>query len=504
MHKVWWGFAFTVAVASAGVPGNEHEKPKTATRRKTVSCAVALQPPPTRATFLRNGGLALLPFNSTDTETVLAAAAWLRFHGYSYEEIGTILEQRKLRLPDGPGEASPEAAEALVQSYREVAVAKVNALDPRKKVTAPMAVRLLHAANFDEEAIAELLNARGIAWPDPNAKARAKDGAPEDWEETTAEDGDAAGVAKKLPKPKWTARRVAAFIALPSRPGAVYDPRFEDVAVMERVVEEAREIHGAALAQYDQELRTREKADPVFAMKPRSDAEQWTLALAMNYAFHRAILLRERVGPFLPPNHRRLEAALAYESLAESFLDVLHRSNTRLVRQAATSFTNEYEADDLVSEGQFALKKAILTFDVARGFKFSTWALNLIKNHFLRLRKTDNTQGRGGARNNLSLTQASGDEEHELDPEDRRDVSALKRLIDAEGVAKLLAALEELGKADARKCRILKLRYGLEDGNEYTLQEVGEKLGITRERVRQIETVAKDELAALIMRLTAK
>jgi RNA polymerase primary sigma factor len=38
-----------------------------------------------------------------------------------------------------------------------------------------------------------------------------------------------------------------------------------------------------------------------------------------------------------------------------------------------------------------------------------------------------------------------------------------------------------------RESRILRLRFGLEDGKNYTLEEVGEKFGLTRERIRQIE-----------------
>ncbi|HQM66147.1 MAG TPA: sigma factor-like helix-turn-helix DNA-binding protein, partial [Anaerolineaceae bacterium] len=45
-----------------------------------------------------------------------------------------------------------------------------------------------------------------------------------------------------------------------------------------------------------------------------------------------------------------------------------------------------------------------------------------------------------------------------------------------------------------REVRILQLRYGLQDGQAYTLEEVGRKMGVTRERVRQIEAQALQRL----------
>ena len=52
---------------------------------------------------------------------------------------------------------------------------------------------------------------------------------------------------------------------------------------------------------------------------------------------------------------------------------------------------------------------------------------------------------------------------------------------------------EELGKLTEREAMVLRLRYGLVDGQAYTLREVGRKLKITRERVRQIsiDAIAK-------------
>jgi RNA polymerase primary sigma factor len=54
--------------------------------------------------------------------------------------------------------------------------------------------------------------------------------------------------------------------------------------------------------------------------------------------------------------------------------------------------------------------------------------------------------------------------------------------------ADLLQAIQGLG--DEREIRIIMLRYGLDDGQQRTLEQVGQQLGITRERVRQIEAVA--------------
>jgi RNA polymerase primary sigma factor len=45
-----------------------------------------------------------------------------------------------------------------------------------------------------------------------------------------------------------------------------------------------------------------------------------------------------------------------------------------------------------------------------------------------------------------------------------------------------------------REVRILQLRYGLVDGETYTLEEVGKRMGVTRERVRQIEAQALSRL----------
>ena len=51
-----------------------------------------------------------------------------------------------------------------------------------------------------------------------------------------------------------------------------------------------------------------------------------------------------------------------------------------------------------------------------------------------------------------------------------------------------------LGYLDDREKQVLRMRYGLEDGREHTLEEVGQRFALTRERIRQIEMRALDKL----------
>jgi RNA polymerase primary sigma factor len=64
--------------------------------------------------------------------------------------------------------------------------------------------------------------------------------------------------------------------------------------------------------------------------------------------------------------------------------------------------------------------------------------------------------------------------------------------------------LRELVKTlDEREATILRYRFGLEGGTEKTLEEVGQKFGVTRERVRQIQNIALAKLRKMIEKLEA-
>jgi RNA polymerase primary sigma factor len=94
------------------------------------------------------------------------------------------------------------------------------------------------------------------------------------------------------------------------------------------------------------------------------------------------------------------------------------------------------------------------------------------------------------ARQPLSLETPTDDEEESVlgDFIEDRGTASPAEAVSQQMLREILH--EALATLSPREARILQLRYGLADGRSYTLEEVGRKLGVTRERVRQIEAQA--------------
>lgn len=487
MTWVWWmlPIAAWATSPSAILQQNSTKEARAATRKTNTDCASAVLEPP-RQPPQRPDESSLLPFDSRDPETVMAAAAWLQFRGYSPKQIAARLAERRLFLGDGDEPVTEAQVAELVAGYQAIARERASQWSNRRGDTPLRVIRWLHAANLDDEAISAFLNERNISWKDRSATDT----------EDAAGTANGEGERENEAPPKdtlWTAERVRAVRESPERAGIVYHEEFANEAAMEAIVASAMSIRDAAEARFFAAMARNEHADPVFAMPPLPELSQRTLFLAMNYLRYRATLDRERLGPFLEPNDCRLADAVRREKMAAALYDVLHRSNTRLVREAAKGFLGSLDLDDIISEGQLGLQRAIETFDVRRGFKFSTHATHCITNVLRRAYTNGQQERRGGGVLHLSLDQATDtDGETALpEPADFRVRQVLGELIQREEMAGLDAGLDAL---DERKARILRMRFGL-DGPEYTLKEVGEVLGITRERVRQLEGEALNELA---------
>jgi RNA polymerase sigma factor (sigma-70 family) len=255
---------------------------------------------------------------------------------------------------------------------------------------------------------------------------------------------------------------------------------------------------------------------------------------------HKVVTLARRRGPLKGEDreeHRRLESKKDHLIVC---VNRLVQSNLKLVVSIAKNYyAPSMTMLDLIQEGNLGLLKAAERFDYRRGYKFSTYATWWVKqaitrarmtqarlirlpvhledklNHFKKLYRIQTQMSEGDPsveriakklktsvneiqklmdvdHEPMSLQSPVGDNEFQqilsdesaVKPEENAEVSLLKR--DVRDALKTLNEKEQ---------RILRLRYGLEDGIPKTLEEVGNLFHLTRERIRQIEIRSLGKLA---------
>ncbi|MBI4153573.1 sigma-70 family RNA polymerase sigma factor [Candidatus Woesebacteria bacterium] len=217
-------------------------------------------------------------------------------------------------------------------------------------------------------------------------------------------------------------------------------------------------------------------------------------------------------------------------------------ANSRLVINVAKKYQwRGVPFLDLIQEGNIGLIRAAKKFDYKRGLKFSTYATWWVRQAVTRaladqgrtiripvhmssqvnkMFRASNTltQEYGGtpsipelaeklditekkvqymiqiARGPISLEEPTGEDEDSFVGDFIEDEDAKLPL--EETIRKHLEGdlNKSLDSLPPREARVLRLRYGLEDGQSYTLQEIGRKIEVTRERVRQIEAQALSRL----------
>ncbi|MCG3181723.1 MAG: RNA polymerase sigma factor RpoD [Phycisphaerae bacterium] len=185
---------------------------------------------------------------------------------------------------------------------------------------------------------------------------------------------------------------------------------------------------------------------------------------------------------------RRLDAIEQWLDWAGQVRDRLIRANLRLVVSIAKKHHGPLtQLTDLISDGNMVLMRAIEKFDYMRGQKFSTYCSWAIMKHFARAIPEDNYARRWvGA----------------IEPDSWPTVSVDARVADFRrpGLETIRADLEEgLAILPERERTVLVERYGLaEGGRGKTLTQIGAALGVTKERVRQIESAALSRLRKLL------
>lgn len=205
-------------------------------------------------------------------------------------------------------------------------------------------------------------------------------------------------------------------------------------------------------------------------------AQEAHLFRQMNYLKHAASKLREKVDP----TKVKASALDKIDELQEKALAVKNqiiRANLRLVVSIAKRHVGpNNNFFELVSDGNMSLIRAVEKFDYARGFKFSTYASWAIMKNFARTIPEEKYRRDRFVTGHEEMFEAAADDridEHEYE-------SALKRMREA-----IRGMLDHL---DDREQMIITNRFGLGGAAEQTLEQLGRQLGITKERVRQIQS----------------
>jgi RNA polymerase sigma factor (sigma-70 family) len=205
-----------------------------------------------------------------------------------------------------------------------------------------------------------------------------------------------------------------------------------------------------------------------------------------NYIKYRAAMLQEKIRR---TGYRTgmLERFEELKEAAAQIRRILIRCNLRLVVSIAKRHIGPLAAlSDLTSEGNLCLIRAVECYDFSREARFATYATWALTKHFARVVPEENYRMSAFVTGQQARLDAAGDA-RETSSERTELAEHIRAILD-----RAIVHLTERERA------IIASRYGTRGQPAKTLEEIGQLIGLTRERVRQIEARALEKLRAAI------
>lgn len=238
---------------------------------------------------------------------------------------------------------------------------------------------------------------------------------------------------------------------------------------------------------------------PLYGMPLLSKEQEQHLFRQMNYLKYKAAKLAIELRQGRPAkaginsSRARTQKLREIEGLltrANQLKELLINANMRLVvkfvKQNANPFHNFYE---MLSDGNLSLIRAVEKFDFSRNFKFCTYATRAIMTQFARTIPGERNQRQRfvtGHEEALEWAQDNRTVEQDMLATQKRAMHSVNWLLDY---------------LEPREREIIRMRAGLDDRpRAMTLEEIGRKFGITKERVRQLNNKAMKKLQSIAER----
>ena len=174
---------------------------------------------------------------------------------------------------------------------------------------------------------------------------------------------------------------------------------------------------------------------------------------------------------------------------------ILIERNLRLVAHVLKKYQNlEEDPEDLLSIGTIGLIKAVVTFDPNKGNRLAAYASRCIDNEILMHIRARRKSGKEISLYEPIGTDREGNEVRLYDVMETEEPDIPEKIDLKENIQKLYEKVES--DLSQREKLVLKMRYGLYNGEQYTQREIARQLGISRSYVSRIEKSAVQKLRA--------